>query len=69
MRTFDFTPLRGQASASTICSIFSTTPSYEDQGGYPPYDIVRTGEDSYRIAVAIAGFTPEEITVPASRIS
>ena len=35
----------------------------EDQGGYPPYDIVRTGPDTYRIAVAIAGFTPDEITV------
>ena len=35
----------------------------EGQGGYPPYDIVRTGPDTYRIAIAIAGFTPDEVTV------
>ena len=35
----------------------------EGQGGYPPYDIVRTGPDTYRIAIANAGFTPDEVTV------
>jgi HSP20 family molecular chaperone IbpA len=39
----------------------------EDEGGHPPYDIVRTGPDTYRIAVAIAGFTPDEITVTSQQ--
>ena len=29
--------------------------------GYPPYNIERTGEDAYRITVAVAGFRPEEL--------
>jgi molecular chaperone IbpA len=33
------------------------------QETYPPYDIARTGEESYRISVALAGFTPDQITV------
>ena len=34
---------------------------------YPPYNIERTGEDSYEVTLAIAGFTPEEITVTAEQ--
>jgi molecular chaperone IbpA len=33
------------------------------QDGYPPYDIARTGEESYRISLALAGFSPEDITI------
>jgi molecular chaperone IbpA len=32
-------------------------------GNYPPYDIVRTGDESYEIRLAIAGFCPEEIDI------
>lgn len=31
--------------------------------GYPPFDIVRNGEDSYRITLAVAGFQPDQIDV------
>lgn len=30
-------------------------------GGYPPYNIERTGEDQYQLTVAVAGFKPEEL--------
>jgi molecular chaperone IbpA len=30
---------------------------------YPPYDIIRTGEDTFRISLAVAGFDPSDITV------
>ena len=33
------------------------------QANYPPYNIERIGEDSYHIALALAGFTPDEITI------
>jgi molecular chaperone IbpA len=33
------------------------------EAGYPPYDIERTGEDAYRVTLALAGWTPEEVTV------
>jgi molecular chaperone IbpA len=31
--------------------------------GYPPYNIESTGEDSYRITLAVAGFTEDELTI------
>jgi molecular chaperone IbpA len=38
---------------------------FEPEDHYPPYNIVRTGEDSYRISLAVAGFKPEQISVTA----
>jgi len=32
---------------------------------HPPYDVEKTGEDAYRITLAIAGFAPDELTVTA----
>jgi molecular chaperone IbpA len=32
---------------------------------YPPYNIERTGEDSYRVTLALAGYRPEEIAITA----
>jgi len=32
---------------------------------YPPYNIVRTGEDQYRITMAVAGFTADDIEITA----
>jgi len=37
------------------------------EDNYPPYNIERTGEDEYRISLALAGFMPEEITVTAEQ--
>ncbi len=34
---------------------------------YPPYNIERTGEDSYEVTLAVAGFMPEELTVTAEQ--
>jgi molecular chaperone IbpA len=34
---------------------------------YPPYNIERTGEDAYEVTLAVAGFTPEELTVTAEQ--
>lgn len=58
MRTFDFSPL------------FRTTVGFDrlfemlDSGArpdWPPYNIEKKGDDQYRISMAIAGFTPNEI--------
>jgi Molecular chaperone (small heat shock protein) len=35
--------------------------------GYPPFDIVRDGDDSYRITLAVAGFRPDEIEIVAQQ--
>src|SRR5690242_15296038 len=38
-----------------------------EENHYPPYNIERTGEDHYQISLALAGFTPEEITITAEQ--
>ena len=35
--------------------------------GYPPFDIIRESEDSYRITLAVAGFRPDEIEIVAQQ--
>ena len=40
-----------------------TAPAGGDGGGYPPYDIVKSGEETYCIEMALAGFTKDEIKV------
>src|ERR1700738_15948 len=37
----------------------------DNSAKYPPYDIERTGEDAYRLTLALAGWTPNEVTVTA----
>lgn len=34
---------------------------------YPPYNIERTGEDRYQISLALAGFSPEEVSITAEQ--
>ncbi len=38
-----------------------------DENHYPPYNIERTGEDRYQISLALAGFTPGEISITAEQ--
>ncbi len=65
MRTFDLAPLY----RSTVG--FDRLFSLLDQGlegaapGYPPYNIERTGENDYRVTVAVAGFSEPELSVVA----
>ena len=33
------------------------------EGGYPPYDIEKTSENSFRITLAVAGFSPDDLTI------
>jgi molecular chaperone IbpA len=67
MRTYDFTPLwRSTVGFDRLFDLINNEiPNVQDT--YPPYDIVRTGEESYRITVALAGFTPEQVTVTAQQ--
>jgi molecular chaperone IbpA len=67
MRTYDFSPLwRSTVGFDRLFDLINNEiPNVQDT--YPPYDIVRTGEESYRITVALAGFTPEQVTVTAQQ--
>ena len=50
-------------SASTACSTCSTRPGTKARSGYPPYNIERTGENAYRVSVAVAGFAENELNI------
>jgi molecular chaperone IbpA len=62
MRTFDLAPL--YRSTVGFDRLFSMLDGF-DTGtpGYPPYNIERTGENDYRISIAVAGFGENELTI------
>jgi molecular chaperone IbpA len=63
MRTFDLAPL--YRSTVGFDRLFSMLDGFEAAPGYPPYNIERTGENDYRITVAVAGFGENELTIEA----
>ncbi|NJM82084.1 MAG: Hsp20 family protein [Tabrizicola sp.] len=65
MRSYDFAPLyRATVGFDRIADLMDRVLSSDvAQPTYPPYNIEKTAEDAYRISIAVAGFTPEELTV------
>ncbi len=67
MRTFDFAPF--YRSTVGFDRVFSTLDQLVGADGsvpsYPPYNIARTGENAYRISVAVAGFTDADLSIEA----
>ncbi|MEO1457888.1 MAG: Hsp20 family protein [Pseudomonadota bacterium] len=64
MRNFDFSPLyRSTVGFDRLAKMMDATLASEAQPAYPPYDIVKTGEDAYRITVAVAGFSEDELNI------
>ena len=61
MRTFDLAPL--YRSTVGFDRLFSMLDGFEAAPGYPPYNIERTGENDYRISVAVAGFGENELSI------
>jgi len=62
--TFDFTPLfRTAIGFDRLASLMDSAASAAEAPSYPPYNIEKTGEDSYCLTMAVAGFRPEEIDV------
>ena len=63
MRTFDLTPF--YRSTVGFDRVFGLLDSLSDGSAqtYPPYNIERTGEDTYRITLAVAGFGDSDLTV------
>jgi len=64
MRTaFDFSPLyRSSIGFDRVFDLLENA-SRATTDKWPPYDIARTGEDDYRICMAVAGFSPDELSV------
>ena len=64
MRTFDLAPLyRSTVGFDRLFSMFDN--GFDAAPGYPPYNIERTGENDYRVTVAVAGFAENELTIEA----
>jgi len=69
MRTnFDFAPYRrSTVGFDRLFDLLETGMRGDVTDGYPPFDITKDGEDSYRITLAVAGFRPDEIDVVAQQ--
>ena len=68
MRTFDPTPLwRSTVGFDRLFDLIDESLQWTGEDNYPPYNIERFGEDHYQISLALAGFTPDEITVTAEQ--
>ena len=63
MRTTDLTPLyRSIVGFDRLANLLDAA-SVDSAQGYPPYNIERTGDNDYRIEIAVAGFKPAELTI------
>jgi molecular chaperone IbpA len=65
MDRFDFSPLfRSTIGFDRLTRLVDAATRIDNAAlTYPPYNIEKTGEDSYRLSMAVAGFAPEEIDV------
>ncbi len=68
MRSYDFSPLwRSTIGFDRLFDLAESAQSGATEDNYPPYNIERLGDDRYRISLAVAGFSPSEISVTASQ--
>jgi len=67
MRTFDLSPLyRSTVGFDRLFSMLDKPTGFEGGGSpYPPYNIERTGENAYRVTIAVAGFSDSELSIEA----
>ena len=65
MQTLNFAPLyRATVGYDRIADLMDRVLSADvTQPTYPPYNIEKTAEDAYRISIAVAGFSPDELAV------
>ncbi len=65
MRTFDLSPFyRSTVGFDRLFSLLDSNVGSEAQT-YPPYNIERTGENTYRVTMAVAGFAENELAIEA----
>jgi len=64
MRSFDLTPFyRSTVGFDRLFNLLDQVGGFDAAPGYPPYNIERTGENAYRISVAVAGFAEPELNI------
>lgn len=69
MRNFDFSPFyRSAIGFDRMANILDNlSRSEQTQPSYPPYNIELTGEDKYRITMAVAGFSESELNIEVNQ--
>src|SRR5689334_11204599 len=67
MRTYDFSPLWRSTIGFDRLFDLAESAQRATEDNYPPYNIERLGEDSYQISLAVAGFSPDEISITAEQ--
>ncbi|WP_292032409.1 MULTISPECIES: Hsp20 family protein [unclassified Brevundimonas] len=66
MRTYDFSPLyRSAVGFDRLARQLESAARSSQENGWPPYNIETTGENAYRIEIAVAGFSPDELNIEA----
>jgi molecular chaperone IbpA len=66
MRHVDFSPLyRSTVGFDRLFTMLDSLGQPEQAQTYPPYNIERTGETTYRITMAVAGFDESELSIEA----
>lgn len=64
MRTYDFSPLyRSAVGFDRLAGLLESAARTSQENGWPPYNIETTGDNAYRIELAVAGFKPDELTL------
>jgi molecular chaperone IbpA len=68
MRTMDLAPLwRSTIGFDRLFDLVEESVRWTGDDNYPPYNIEKVGEDRYSISLAIAGFSPEDMTITAEQ--
>lgn len=67
MPNFDLSPLyRSTVGFDRLFRLLDQVGTYDNGGNsYPPYNIERTGENAYRITMAVAGFGEDDLSIEA----
>ncbi|SHI47024.1 molecular chaperone IbpA [Shimia gijangensis] len=65
MRSFDFAPLyRSSVGFDQLANMMDRVLTNDGaQVSYPPYNIEKTAEDAYRISIAVAGFSDDDLGI------
>lgn len=67
MATLDFTPLYRSTIGFDRLPALLAHALERDDSSYPPYNIEKTGDDTYRIVMALAGFRRDDLSIVTER--
>src|SRR3954468_7329336 len=65
---FDFSPFRrSTVGFDRLFDMLENSTGAQTQENYPPFDLIKLGDNDYRIELAVAGFKPDEIDITAQQ--